>query len=124
MLDEATAAVDVQTDATLQATLRGPQFRNKTVITIAHRINTILDSDRVVVLEKGEVVECGSPRELVERRGVFWRLVREAGLESSVLGSGGGGSGSGSGANTPTTPTRPGSKRERERGSRPGTGRE
>jgi ABC-type multidrug transport system fused ATPase/permease subunit len=80
VLDEATAAVDVQTDAMLQTTLRGPLFANRTIITVAHRINTIMDSDRVVVLEKGEVVEFDTPAELVRRRGVFWGLVRKAGL--------------------------------------------
>jgi ABC-type multidrug transport system fused ATPase/permease subunit len=80
VLDEATAAVDVQTDAMLQTTLRGPLFANRTIITVAHRINTIMDSDRVVVLEKGEVVEFDTPAELVRRRGVFFGLVREAGL--------------------------------------------
>lgn len=80
VLDEATAAVDVQTDAMLQATLRGPLFANRTIVTVAHRINTIMDSDRVVVLDKGEVVEFDTPAELIRRKGVFWGLVREAGL--------------------------------------------
>ena len=80
VLDEATAAVDVQTDAMLQTTLRGPLFANRTIITVAHRINTIMDSDRVVVLEKGEMVEFDTPAELVRRRGVFFGLVKEAGL--------------------------------------------
>ncbi|KAK4175628.1 P-loop containing nucleoside triphosphate hydrolase protein [Triangularia setosa] len=80
VLDEATAAVDVQTDALLQNTLRGPLFANRTIITVAHRINTILDSDRVVVLEKGEVVEFDTPDKLIEKRGVFYGLVKEAGL--------------------------------------------
>ncbi|KAK4661747.1 ATP-binding cassette glutathione S-conjugate transporter ycf1 [Podospora pseudopauciseta] len=80
VLDEATAAVDVQTDALLQNTLRGPLFANRTIITVAHRINTILDSDRVVVLERGEVVEFDTPEKLMEKRGVFYGLVREAGL--------------------------------------------
>jgi ATP-binding cassette subfamily C (CFTR/MRP) protein 1 len=55
-------------------------FRNRTIITIAHRINTILDSDRIVVLDKGEVKEFDSPKELVRRKGLFYELVREAGL--------------------------------------------
>ncbi|KAI6713934.1 hypothetical protein JHW43_003484 [Diplocarpon mali] len=80
VLDEATAAVDVETDALLQNTLRSPLFSKRTIITIAHRINTILDSDRIVVLEKGRVEEFGTPLELIERRGAFWRLVKEAGL--------------------------------------------
>ncbi|KAL2164206.1 hypothetical protein VTH06DRAFT_3422 [Thermothelomyces fergusii] len=80
VLDEATAAVDVQTDAMIQATLRGPMFANRTIITVAHRINTIMDSDRVVVLAKGEVVEFDTPAELIKKKGVFWGLVKEAGL--------------------------------------------
>ncbi len=80
VLDEATAAVDVETDKMLQATLRSPLFSNRTIITVAHRINTILDSDRVVVLERGEVVEFGTPQDLVAARGVFYGLAKEAGL--------------------------------------------
>jgi ATP-binding cassette subfamily C (CFTR/MRP) protein 1 len=85
VLDEATAAVDVETDALLQATLRSPVFSNRTIITIAHRINTILDSDRIVVLEAGEVKEFGSPKELLDKKGgFFYELVREAGLVEGV----------------------------------------
>ena len=80
VLDEATAAVDVQTDKMLQATLRSPLFANRTIITVAHRINTILDSDRVVVLDRGEVAEFGPPQELIATRGAFYGLVKEAGL--------------------------------------------
>jgi ABC-type multidrug transport system fused ATPase/permease subunit len=84
VLDEATAAVDVETDAMLQTTLRSSMFNNRTIITIAHRINTILDSDRIIVLDKGEVKEFDSPAELVRRRGLFYELVKEAGLLSSL----------------------------------------
>lgn len=81
VLDEATAAVDVETDAMLQATLRSPLFSNRTIITVAHRLNTILDSDRVVVLDKGEVVEFDTPGELFKTQGVFYGLMKQAGLE-------------------------------------------
>lgn len=80
VLDEATAAVDVQTDALLQTTLRSSQFAHKTIITVAHRINTILDSDKVVVLDKGEVAEYGPPQELLAKKGQFYSLVKQAGL--------------------------------------------
>lgn len=80
VLDEATAAVDVETDAMLQTTLRSPMFSNRTVITIAHRINTILDSDRIIVLDKGTVAEFDTPAELVRRKGLFYDLVKEANL--------------------------------------------
>lgn len=82
VLDEATAAVDVETDAMLQTTLRSSIFENRTIITIAHRINTILDSDRIVVLQQGKVAEFDTPEALIEKRGLFYELVREAGLLS------------------------------------------
>lgn len=84
VLDEATAAVDVETDALLQATLRSSMFRNRTIITIAHRINTILDSDRIVVLDRGSVAEFDTPAELVRRRGLFYELVKEANLLNAL----------------------------------------
>ena len=80
VLDEATAAVDVETDAMLQTTLRTKMFSERTIITIAHRINTILDSDRILVLDRGEVAEFDTPYALVQKRGLFYELVREAGL--------------------------------------------
>lgn len=84
VLDEATAAVDIETDAMLQATLRSNMFKDRTIITIAHRINTILDSDRVVVLDQGAVAEFDRPSELVKSKGLFYELVRESGLLESV----------------------------------------
>ncbi|EGE06583.1 ABC metal ion transporter [Trichophyton equinum CBS 127.97] len=80
VLDEATAAVDVETDALLQQMLRSSIFENRTIITIAHRINTILDSDRIVVLDRGTVAEFDTPAELIRRGGQFYTLVKEAGL--------------------------------------------
>ncbi|KAJ5191465.1 Metal resistance protein YCF1 [Penicillium cinerascens] len=80
VLDEATAAVDVETDALLQRTLRSSIFQDRTIITIAHRINTIIDSDRIVVLEKGRVAEFDTPAELIKQRGRFYELAKEAGL--------------------------------------------
>ncbi|KAI9786848.1 MAG: ATP-binding cassette glutathione S-conjugate transporter ycf1 [Geoglossum umbratile] len=84
VLDEATAAVDVETDALLQTTLRSNIFSDRTIITIAHRINTILDSDRIIVLDRGAVAEFDTPSKLVQRRGLFYELVKEAGLLESV----------------------------------------
>ena len=59
-------------------------FRNRTIITIAHRINTILDSDRIIVLDRGTVVEFDTPAELVRRRGLFYELVKEANLLNAL----------------------------------------
>jgi len=85
VLDEATAAVDVETDAFLQTRMKSV-FKDRTIITIAHRINTILDSDRIVVLDHGSVGEFGSPAELCDSGGLFYKLVKESGLENSVPG--------------------------------------
>jgi ATP-binding cassette, subfamily C (CFTR/MRP), member 1 len=82
VLDEATAAVDVETDAMLQTTLRSPLFAHRTIITVAHRINTILDSDKVVVLDKGEVIEFDTPQALIKQKGSFYGLVKQAGLDT------------------------------------------
>ncbi|KAF2261083.1 multidrug resistance-associated protein 1 [Lojkania enalia] len=84
VLDEATAAVDVETDAMLQASLRSSMFKNRTIITIAHRINTILDSDRIIVLDHGTVAEFDTPAALVQRKGLFYELVKEANLLSAL----------------------------------------
>lgn len=70
----------METDALLQRTLRSSIFQDRTIITIAHRINTIIDSDRIVVLEKGRVAEFDTPAELIKRRGRFYELAKEAGL--------------------------------------------
>ena len=76
--------MDIETDALLQTTLRSNMFRDRTIITIAHRINTILDSDRIVVLDHGSVAEFDTPSALVRRKGLFYSLVKEAGLLDSV----------------------------------------
>jgi len=68
-MDEATASIDYATDAKIQETMR--EIKN-TTITIAHRLQTIIDYDKVLVLDKGEVVEFGSPWELLQKEeGVF-----------------------------------------------------
>lgn len=72
--------MDVETDDLIQENLRKNIFHNRTVITIAHRIRTIMDSDRVVVLDQGEVVEFDTPATLIKRKRIFYDLVNEAGL--------------------------------------------
>ena len=59
-------------------------FKDRTVITIAHRINTILDSDRIVVLDEGRVAEFDTPLTLIRQQGLFFNLVKEAGLLDSI----------------------------------------
>ena len=72
----------------LQTTLRNTAFKDRTIITIAHRINTILDSDRIIVLDKGRIAEFDSPQALIAKRGLFYELARESGLADSVPSSG------------------------------------
>lgn len=70
----------METDALLQRTLRSSIFQDRTIITIAHRINTIIDSDRIIVLDQGRVAEFDTPAELIKQRGKFYDLAKEAGL--------------------------------------------
>ena len=80
VLDEATAAVDLETDSLIQSTIRA-QFTHCTVLTIAHRLNTILDSDRVMVLDAGNVAEFDSPKNLLANdRTIFYSLAKDAGI--------------------------------------------
>ncbi|CAG9820276.1 unnamed protein product [Phaedon cochleariae] len=77
-IDEATANVDEDTDRLIQQTIR-TAFRQSTVITIAHRIQTIFDSDRVLVLSHGEILEFGSPDDLMaDPNSHFHKLVDES----------------------------------------------
>lgn len=76
--------MDVETDALLQATLRSSMFSDRTIITIAHRINTILDSDRIIVLDHGSIAEFDTPSALVRQKGLFYALVKESGLLDNV----------------------------------------
>lgn len=78
LLDEATSALDAETDKTIQTVIRA-EFKC-TVITIAHRIQTLLDYDKVVVLDAGRVVECDSPVALLKKPSIFQSLAKEGGV--------------------------------------------
>uniref|UniRef100_A0A0D9W2Q4 ABC transporter C family member 13 n=1 Tax=Leersia perrieri TaxID=77586 RepID=A0A0D9W2Q4_9ORYZ len=75
-MDEATASVDSQTDATIQRIIR-EEFTDCTIISIAHRIPTVMDSDRVLVLDAGLVKEFDAPSKLMGRPSVFGAMVQE-----------------------------------------------
>merc|ERR1719411_2570083 len=80
ILDEATAVVDLETDDLIQATIR-EEFSDCTVLTIAHRLNTIMDSSRVMVLDAGKIKEFDTPNILLNnKKSVFYGMAKDAGL--------------------------------------------
>ncbi|KAG0225249.1 ATP-binding cassette transporter 1 [Mortierella sp. GBAus27b] len=79
ILDEATAAIDLETDALVQKIIR-QKFKDCTILTIAHRINTVMDSDRIMVLDAGRVAEFDSPQKLLaDSSSIFHSLAKESG---------------------------------------------
>ncbi|KAJ9603977.1 Transporter of the ATP-binding cassette (ABC) [Cladophialophora chaetospira] len=83
VMDEATASIDYATDSKIQDTLR--ELKNNTILTIAHRLQTIIDYDRVLVLDKGEVVEYGHPFELLKEGGHFREMCETTGDLQNLL---------------------------------------
>ncbi|KAL2312286.1 ATP-binding cassette transporter abc1 [Schizosaccharomyces pombe] len=77
ILDESTASVDDTTDRRIQQMLRAA-FKHATVLCIAHRIKTIVDYDKVLVLDSGKTVEFGSPKSLYTQRRAFWKMCKES----------------------------------------------
>jgi len=72
VMDEATASIDNTTDAAIQGMIR-ENFQDATVLTIAHRLNTIMDSDRVLVLDNGRIAEYDSPQSLLEKEESYFK---------------------------------------------------
>jgi ABC-type multidrug transport system fused ATPase/permease subunit len=90
VLDEATSAVDMATDTLIQRSIRD-EFPNTTLLVIAHRLSTVADFDKVLVLKDGINAEFGSPKELLEKEeGLFQAMVAQSGekeeLENIILG--------------------------------------
>ena len=84
VMDEATANVDPQTDGLIQKTIR-QKFAECTVLTIAHRLNTVIDSDRILVMDAGRCVEFGTPHELLSKINeprIFYNMLKETGKET------------------------------------------
>uniref|UniRef100_F7GMR5 ATP binding cassette subfamily C member 13 n=1 Tax=Macaca mulatta TaxID=9544 RepID=F7GMR5_MACMU len=73
ILDEATASIDFETDKLVQTTIR-KEFSDCTILTIAHRLQSIIDSDRVLVLDSGSIVEFEAPQNLIRQKGLFYEM--------------------------------------------------
>lgn len=83
VLDEATANVDPYTDSLIQKTIRS-KFADCTVLTVAHRLNTVMDSDKILVMNAGQVEEFDHPHILLEKKeGLFYGLVQATGESTS-----------------------------------------
>ena len=74
ILDEATSSLDAESEALVQAAL-ARLMKGRTTLVIAHRLSTVRDADRIVVLDKGAVVEQGTHDALMSAKGTYWRLV-------------------------------------------------
>ncbi|XP_041822001.1 ATP-binding cassette sub-family C member 4-like isoform X2 [Chelmon rostratus] len=84
IIDEATANVDPRTDELIQKTIRD-KFRECTVLTIAHRLNTIIDSDRILVLDAGKIHAYDEPYTLLrDREGIFYQMVQQTGKQEAA----------------------------------------
>uniref|UniRef100_A0A914PSQ0 ABC transporter domain-containing protein n=1 Tax=Panagrolaimus davidi TaxID=227884 RepID=A0A914PSQ0_9BILA len=83
VLDEAAASVDMETDQLIQKTIK-QQFADCTVLTIAHRLHTVIDSDKVMVLEAGRISEFNEPQTLLHNpNSLFYSLAQDAGISAS-----------------------------------------
>lgn len=86
ILDEATSAVDMETDALIQRSIRSEFGRNaSTLLVIAHRLSTVADFDRILVMDAGREVEFGCPRELMGIEGGVFRGLVESSGEKNVV---------------------------------------
>lgn len=84
LMDEATANIDGETDSFIQKMIRS-RFAGTTLITIAHRLETIMDYDKVLVMENGKAAEFGSPSQLIDADGIFKDLINATGEGASAL---------------------------------------
>lgn len=90
ILDEATSSVDVETEKQIQEAI-GRLIEGRTTFAIAHRLSTLRNASRLIVLEKGEVAEIGTHEELMEKKGHFYKLVETQTAINEIIGIGAGG---------------------------------
>ncbi|KAI0328372.1 multidrug resistance-associated ABC transporter [Cubamyces sp. BRFM 1775] len=85
ILDEATSAIDYDTDAIIQNSLREELGRDVTVITVAHRLQSIMDADKIMVLDAGRIVEYDAPRILLQKEGGYFRGLVDGSGDKAAL---------------------------------------
>jgi ABC-type multidrug transport system fused ATPase/permease subunit len=84
-LDEATSAIDHETDAVIQASLRNELGKDVTVLCVAHRLQTIMDYDKILVLDYGRLVEFASPQELLKNKNSLFRQMVDQSSDPQTL---------------------------------------
>ena len=75
MLDEATASVDSETESLIQGAIER-LISGRTTIMIAHRLSTLRKANKIVVVDKGQIIEMGSPQELIDAKGKYYKLIQ------------------------------------------------
>ena len=80
ILDEATSALDTESERLVQEALEN-MMRNRTSIVIAHRLSTIQNADQIVVMQKGQIAEQGTHKKLIDKNGVYKKLVEMQSFE-------------------------------------------
>ncbi len=84
IFDEATAAVDSETESLIQSAI-DRLIRGRTTLMIAHRLSTLRNANKIVVVDKGEIIECGHPEELLKRKGKYYKLVQIQSMSEQIL---------------------------------------
>lgn len=87
ILDEATSSVDVETEKQIQEAI-GRLIQGRTTFAIAHRLSTLRNASRLIVLEKGEIAEIGTHEELMAKKGAFYNLVQSQTAINEIIGVG------------------------------------
>ena len=75
VFDEATASVDSETEHLIQDAIER-LISGRTTIMIAHRLSTLSKANKIIVVDNGKILECGTPDELLEKKGKYWKLVQ------------------------------------------------
>ncbi|KAF8803433.1 multidrug resistance-associated ABC transporter [Phlegmacium glaucopus] len=85
ILDEATSAIDHKTDSVIQSTLRNELGADVTILTVAHRLQTIMDADKIMVLDSGKIIEFDSPQELLQKKGGAFKTMVDGSGDKKAL---------------------------------------